>query len=115
MFCPECGKEISDDSKFCYSCGSKIEIKEKQDTIKDTSPIVVDKEKTSETKDIKQTISEKKDEPVILSTDQTTLPEKKNKFSFGLLILLLFYGSFISKWFKDNQTDIPIITTIVIL
>lgn len=25
MFCPNCGKEISDKSKFCIACGSKIE------------------------------------------------------------------------------------------
>ena len=60
MFCSKCGKEISDDSKFCYSCGSKIEIKGKQDTVNEIPPLVVDKEKTSETKDIEQTNSEKK-------------------------------------------------------
>ncbi|MBE6911387.1 MAG: zinc-ribbon domain-containing protein [Ruminococcaceae bacterium] len=25
MFCPECGKEIADSSKFCLECGAKIE------------------------------------------------------------------------------------------
>lgn len=25
MKCPQCGKEIADDSKFCASCGAKIE------------------------------------------------------------------------------------------
>ena len=28
MYCSKCGKEITDDSKFCYSCGSEVEIKE---------------------------------------------------------------------------------------
>ncbi|MBR0039178.1 MAG: zinc-ribbon domain-containing protein [Lachnospiraceae bacterium] len=27
MFCPECGAEIADDSKFCTNCGAKIETK----------------------------------------------------------------------------------------
>lgn len=30
MYCSKCGKEIKDDSIFCYSCGAKVEIKEKQ-------------------------------------------------------------------------------------
>lgn len=34
MYCPKCGKDIRDDSEFCYSCGSKIEIKETQPSTK---------------------------------------------------------------------------------
>lgn len=27
MFCPKCGKELSDTSKFCGNCGYKLEKK----------------------------------------------------------------------------------------
>lgn len=30
MFCKKCGKEARDDSKFCWNCGSDIEIKEEK-------------------------------------------------------------------------------------
>ena len=35
MYCSKCGKEIKDDSIFCYSCGSKVEIKEEQIPVSD--------------------------------------------------------------------------------
>lgn len=37
MFCHKCGKELSDDSKFCYECGTKV-IKTTQSEIAPTSP-----------------------------------------------------------------------------
>lgn len=67
MFCSKCGKEISDDSKFCYSCGSKVDIKKKSDTITDTPPFVVNKETHTEIKNIKQTNSGKESEQVVSS------------------------------------------------
>ncbi|MGC8502931.1 zinc-ribbon domain-containing protein [Desulfurella sp.] len=33
MFCPNCGKEIDDSSKFCKFCGAKIEKKPKHKLI----------------------------------------------------------------------------------
>ena len=33
MFCKECGKSISDDSKFCSYCGSRVEAPNKLETI----------------------------------------------------------------------------------
>lgn len=30
MFCKKCGKEARDDSRFCWNCGSDIEIKEEE-------------------------------------------------------------------------------------
>lgn len=33
MFCKNCGKEIRDDSQFCWDCGAKIEIKKDEQTI----------------------------------------------------------------------------------
>lgn len=33
MFCKNCGKEIRDDSQFCWDCGTKIEIKKDEPII----------------------------------------------------------------------------------
>ena len=62
MYCSKCGKGIPDDSVFCYSCGSKVEIKKKQDTVKENSPSIVTPEITptlqnSTRETISQTIS----------------------------------------------------------
>jgi hypothetical protein len=129
MYCPECGKEIRDDSVFCYSCGSKIEImikkdtvtdtsppetqnskretknnqtnfnhgeekKEKQDTIENTSPLVVNNETQTETKDINQT-------PL----------QKKNDRSWGWLILVCFYMGYILKTTNTNSLTSLLIKT----
>lgn len=32
MYCPKCGKQISDDSKFCPYCGAKITVDVKEPT-----------------------------------------------------------------------------------
>lgn len=34
MFCPKCGKEINNDSNFCYNCGEKIEMQQFTNTYK---------------------------------------------------------------------------------
>ena len=35
MFCANCGKEIKDGMNFCSSCGSKIEVVNKEEVIND--------------------------------------------------------------------------------
>lgn len=40
MFCPNCGKEIADNEKFCTSCG--YQIKEKKPEVKDKTNVVND-------------------------------------------------------------------------
>ena len=35
--CFMCGKEMTDNSYYCYSCGSKVEIESKQDTVNGSS------------------------------------------------------------------------------
>lgn len=115
MFCGNCGKDISDDSIFCYSCGSKIEIKEKQETISDTHLLVSDIKNTSINNNFMQNFSEKKDdEPIVTSTDQA-LPPQKKILSFGLVVLLSFYGYSISQWSKIHIADFSIITIIVMI
>ena len=39
MKCPNCNNEIPDNSKFCVSCGSKVELKTVADLTLDASPI----------------------------------------------------------------------------
>ena len=46
MLCSKCGKEITDYSVFCYSCGSKVEIKGKQDIVTETPSSIVHTEIT---------------------------------------------------------------------
>jgi hypothetical protein len=104
MYCPKCGKEIPDDSKFCYSCGSKIEINETQDTLTDTTPLVVDKKIQTETKDIKQTISEKIDEQVVPSTVHTTILQKIKKLGWGGLVLVCLYMGYVLKSTNTSLT-----------
>jgi hypothetical protein len=108
VFCSKCGKEIRGDSVFCYFCGSKVEENEKQDTVTNTPPVVVNKETQVEANDIKQTISEKKYEPVVALTDKTPLPHK-NKRGWGWLILVCFYVSFILK-----PTDTHTLTSLTV-
>jgi len=43
MFCSKCGKEISDDSKFCKHCGSNI-VRD----VQEDKPIMVSKKKNPE-------------------------------------------------------------------
>ena len=38
MFCKKCGKEISDDSKFCEGCGENLEVNSKVVNINETNP-----------------------------------------------------------------------------
>jgi zinc-ribbon domain len=42
MFCSKCGKEIPNDSSFCYSCGSKVIIIPNQSTKESTQKSTVD-------------------------------------------------------------------------
>lgn len=104
MFCSKCGKEITDDSKFCCSCGSTVEIKEKQDTINDT--------RQKEEQDTKEKSS-------IINNNQTDLnPPLKTKHDikrgYGCLVLLFFYGYSISLYSKKNPFIGEIYSIIII-
>ena len=39
MYCSKCGKEISEDSNYCYSCGSKVEVETRVTTQNNQSSI----------------------------------------------------------------------------
>ncbi|MGD0279763.1 MAG: zinc ribbon domain-containing protein [Smithella sp.] len=96
MFCSKCGKEIPDDSVVCYSCGAKVEIKEKQNTVTDPSSVVVNKKTNTEPQDNRQTTFEKECEQGISSNDQKHLPQKTER-SWGWLVLVCFYVGYILK------------------
>ena len=112
MFCSKCGKEISDDSKFCYSCGSKTII-EKTDSVLKESGIIEIKNEVG-VSSITDKVENTKEQTINNQNTSNQGGEKKRKYGYGLLVLLLFYGSLISKWMKDNS-DISIVTTIVIV
>ena len=120
MYCSKCGKEIKDDSIFCYSCGSRVEIKEKQvpvsdtpqkeeqettediphekkqEIIIDTPPPVVDQKIPPESKDSEQTTPDQKDEQVV-SSDELQSSLKKKEWGWGWIVLVCFYMSYILK------------------
>jgi len=97
MFCPECGKEISDISKFCKSCGNHIE----GDTIEETqTPISNDRPTPTPTPNSKT--PQKKPVESILSNIQ------KHPISFGIIILIcgvLLYSIFSSGRSGDRTSQ----------
>lgn len=38
MFCKNCGKEIKDESQFCWNCGTKVEIKKEEPVLLEETP-----------------------------------------------------------------------------
>lgn len=50
MFCPECGKEIENDTKFCSHCGNQIVITPQPQQIKNDDPIQQKPEKKKQKK-----------------------------------------------------------------
>lgn len=47
MFCRKCGKEILDDSEFCFECGARVEIPVRQSVSNTVNPIVTENDKPS--------------------------------------------------------------------
>lgn len=93
MYCSKCGKEITDDSKFCYSCGSEVEIKEKQDTVTDTPESEVDIRSIFQTQKIKSEINNQQGND---SKSSFLL-----KWGWGWLILIYMTYFLISRFIKD--------------
>lgn len=102
MFCSKCGKEISDDSKYCSSCGSKTINVENTDVSSlpsnNIEPLIMSDVKMKMTDDIN-------DEPLPVSNNENTediekfetfLKDEKNKergkWGWGWVILLLIYS-----------------------
>jgi hypothetical protein len=134
MFCSQCGKEISDDSKFCYSCGSEVEIKKKQNTAIYNTPKVDDiktspllQNKITEPSDGKgnQTISSP------LSTTNENLGQFYNKgknisnvyksvvtskLVVGTIITMSGFIIFIMSFLSDNeQSGVGIFWSIIVI
>jgi hypothetical protein len=116
MFCSKCGKEIRGDSVFCYSCGSKVEENEKQDTVTNTSPVVVNKETPTETRNSTQeTINQKSNQTVSSTSSETN--EKYGlllKNGIGWVILLILYGSSMTSYFKNHPYPVTILSMIIL-
>src|SRR4030042_633638 len=109
MYCSKCGKEISDDSKFCYNCGLKI------DTIKSSANI----EKntlTSQDTDKSTKRQDAKEKNIVTNDNQHGASFlTKRRYTWGLLVLLMFYGYSVSQWMKNPSNNYIPITTIVII
>lgn len=77
MFCPECGKEVSDTAKFCASCGNQIS---KQETVSEPEPVVDPEIAKSGLKWPKETL-EKIDELKKLKNSKPVEPPKQKEKS----------------------------------
>lgn len=126
MLCSKCGKEISDDSVFCYFCGSKIKIEGKQDTVTDAPPVIVNTETNSRLQDstkeitgvssmINKAKNTKKQTIINQNNSNQALDNYRKRGYGGLFVLLLFYGYIVSKWMINNNTDFSIAKTTVII
>ena len=60
MFCKNCGKDVRDDSQFCWNCGTNIEIK-KNDSNDSVVPIIEESSKKIKCKNCGNEIYEKTD------------------------------------------------------
>jgi hypothetical protein len=98
MFCRKCGKEISDDSQFCYSCGSKNINVENTDLLSSPS----DNTDTSlTTKGISgnTTIYEN----VLKDQIKPYQPKQIRKWGWGWFILVSLYTTYIMKMKDINM------------
>ena len=74
MFCKNCGREISDDSKFCSNCGTKVEVEE--DIVVPVA--VVDKteeESEVDTNNVEETLDTTNEESVNENESNTPVKE----------------------------------------
>jgi len=112
VFCSKCGKEIRTDSVYCYSCGSKVEENEKKDAVANTSPVVVNKEPSIETRNsLQETIGKN------ISSSSSKTNENPNilsKYGIGWIILLSLYGSGMTSYFKNHPYPVTILSMAIL-
>ena len=99
MFCPNCGKEIEDDSLFCNKCGSKIlneeiKIDNKQEEVKLNEDVEQDDKKLSKTN------SEPQKE---VNFNKIVQVHKKLKLIIGIVFVLLILIFSITYGYKYHQ------------
>ncbi|MGD0020716.1 MAG: zinc ribbon domain-containing protein [Smithellaceae bacterium] len=121
MFCSKCGKEISDDSIFCYSCGSIILNVEKTD-VSSLPSDNIDKPIISDMKE-ENTNDKKDNDPLYTSNTEKTLEDdtiletflrdekdkKRRKWGWGWVVLLFMYSSYYGKLKRDDNLHTIII------
>jgi len=86
-FCPKCGKQSTEDARFCIHCGSKIPIIEMQETNEIESSIETKEESTDYIISDSQSNSSK--ESVIEDELQSKSSKKRKKWPIGYLIFLV--------------------------
>jgi hypothetical protein len=100
MYCSKCGKGISDDSKFCYSCGSTIE---KQASINDTPSKNI--KPSQDKQEIKKEITFNKETGELeipegiptFSLNKLTKLKQRRKWGWGWILVLMSYTSYYSQ------------------
>jgi DNA-directed RNA polymerase subunit RPC12/RpoP len=122
MYCSKCGKEISDDSIFCYSCGSRILNVEKKDVSSPPSDNI-DNLIISDTKEEEITGDKKDNDPLSTSNTEKTIEDdailetflrdekdkKRRKWGWGWVVLLFMYSSYYGKLKRDDNLHTIII------
>ncbi len=85
MYCPKCGKKLSDTAKFCKECGTSLPTKKKAQTTSSRKKVQEEKriEKEAKPKEEKVVLEEERKE------ETSNAPEKKPKKSKKKLILLI--------------------------
>jgi len=124
MLCSQCGKEIPDNSKFCNLCGSKVKKREKQDTLINMPPTIVNTEISLKSQDTTQdkvlassimdNVENTKYE-TINNLNNSKHEEKKKKNGYGWLIICLFYVSFILNWIKNYEPSTYSTITLMVI
>lgn len=101
MFCSKCGKEISDDSRYCYNCGFKIDfVKSSENVEKDSiSPINIETYTTH--KDTEEGSSIKNSNQTDSSPSIITKHDIKKGYGWFVLLWIYGYGMLVNS--KSDQ------------
>lgn len=90
MFCSNCGKEINENSRFCSSCGFKIDNVKSSESIETNSNVPI----SQETKKVSPIPNDN------LAVENNAETTKHKRYGWGWIIVLLFYVSSVSSFLQ---------------
>lgn len=73
MFCRKCGKQIPDDSEFCFKCGARVEVTPERSATDAVKTFFAEKYKETETKPA-VSLEKEKPKPLTKKTDRRICP-----------------------------------------